>query len=488
MVNVGSDSLIKRLAQEAPDTSQVEDEFNSDDVYVFISLDLTNSTKFKSEQPHLWKFVISAFYDVVFDAYGINQYQSSLKNLTDEINIEFWKFVGDEVLLYADVYDCSEIHKIVKSTEEAVKKIIHWISEKITEPYKCQKRCSEKSSKCDCSFYEVNYQSCKITDILKKSLDVKATVWLALCGKDEKARNIVYKKSSAMENWFQSYNFDFLGPEIDEGFRIAKYAVSGRVVVSPFLANTLYLSANEGNDNDLKTIVENHFAIVSYQKLKGIWNDRFFPIVMYSSSLRDFHTKWDYDEIELPTYSEIRISGFSSKRCEVGYLTKILNDVNLSREVKSIVELLRNTRHIRVDKKHPNPPMEIHVACAIFNEERMLMVKKHDVRGLEFGCVHISPATVNWQNAIIEGYKAKYNLEIFVEEDPVPVATYVYQKSHKKKALGLIVIGKLCSCDKSTQFIPMNLQQISETKDRTVPNFKENSQKAFSIYENLAKA
>ena len=488
MVNAESDSLIKKLAQKALDISQVEDEFNSDDVYVFISLDLTNSTKFKSEQPHLWKFVISAFYDVVFDAYGINQYQSLLKNLPDEISVKFWKFVGDEVLLYVDVYDCSEIYKIVKSTDEAIKKIINWISEKITEPYECQKKCSEKGSERGCLFYEANYQSCKIADILKKSLDVKATVWLALCGKNEKARNIVYKKSSAMGNWFQSYNFDFLGPEIDEGFRIAKYAVKGRLVVSPFLANTLYLSANESNNFKEISEIKNNFAIVSYQKLKGIWNDRFFPIVMYSSTLKDFHTEWDYDEIELPTYSEIRISGFSNKRCEVGYLTKILNDVNLSREVKSIVELLKNMCHVRVDKKHPNPPMEIHVACAIFNEERMLMVKKHDVRGLEFGCVHISPATVNWQNAIIEGYKAKYNLEIFVEEDPVPVATYVYQKSRKKKALGLIVIGKLCSCDKSTQFIPMNLQQISATKDRTVPNFKENSQKAFSIYENLAKA
>lgn len=184
----------------------------------------------------MWKRVISSFYDAVFDAYGINQYQSLLKNLPDEINVKFWKFVGDEVLLYVDVYNCLEIYKIVKSTDEAVKKIINWIFEKVTEPYECQKKCSEKDSKCDCSFYEENYSSCVIEDILKKSLGVKSTVWLALCGKNEKARNITYKKTSATEDWFQGDGFDFLGPEIDEGFRIAKYAVKNRVVVSPFLA------------------------------------------------------------------------------------------------------------------------------------------------------------------------------------------------------------------------------------------------------------
>lgn len=51
MVSAESDSLIKKLAQEAPNMPQVEDGIDFDDVYVFISLDLTNSTKFKNEQP-----------------------------------------------------------------------------------------------------------------------------------------------------------------------------------------------------------------------------------------------------------------------------------------------------------------------------------------------------------------------------------------------------------------------------------------------------
>ena len=467
--------------QEAPEMFCKESPIDLDGVYVFISLDLTNSTKFKSEQPKLWKPVISAFYDKVLTAYGVNQYQSLLKNLTDEISVEFWKFVGDEVLLYANVHDCRDILKLVKSTDEAVKKIIDWISEKVIGSYGCQKNCLESVNQVACSFYEANYLSCKIWDILKNTLGVKATVWLALCGSDEKSRNIIHKTASAMDDWFQSSNFDFLGPEIDEGFRIAKYSVKNRVVVSPILTSTLYLSDDESND--LQTIVENNFAIVSYQKLKGIWHDRFFPIVMYStSSFKNIHDEWNYDEIELPTYSEIKVSGSENERCKASYLPKILKDVNLFDEVNKIVALLKNTNYKRTDKKRPNQLMEIHVACATFNKHGLLMVKKHNVRGWEFGCVHISPTTLNWKYAITEGYKLKYAMNIVVDENPIPIATYMYQKSNNKVALGLIVVGELSSDEPPAQFVPMSLQQINKINDITVDSFKENSQKAFSAY------
>ena len=93
-------NLLEEIVEENPVLKSDDNSSNEDDVYAFVSLDLTNSTKFKNEQPNLWKKVIAAFYDVVFELYGINQYQPLLKDLPDEINVEFWKFVGDEVLLY----------------------------------------------------------------------------------------------------------------------------------------------------------------------------------------------------------------------------------------------------------------------------------------------------------------------------------------------------------------------------------------------------
>ena len=136
-------NLLEEIVEENPVLKSDDNSSNEDDVYAFVSLDLTNSTKFKNEQPNLWKKVIAVFYDVVFELYGINQYQPLLKDLPDEINVEFWKFVGDEVLLYVNVYDCKELYNIVRATDEAIQRAMNQISAKIALSYGCQKNCSE---------------------------------------------------------------------------------------------------------------------------------------------------------------------------------------------------------------------------------------------------------------------------------------------------------------------------------------------------------
>lgn len=485
MGDVEQASVINEILEKSPDISNYELSGYGSDVVVFISLDLTNSTKFKNKQPILWKKVISTFYDVVFETYGVNQYQALLKNLRNEINVEFWKFVGDEVLLYANVYNRIELYDVVKSTDEAVKKIIELISKKLGKFYGCERICSESNYSSECPVRSASPSSCKMDDILKTSLGVKATAWLALCGKNDESRNIIHVTSSATEGLFQNKTFDFLGPEIDEGFRIAKYAVKNRVVVSPFLAKAI--CSAESEDDDISTIAEQRFVIVSYQKLKGIWADRFFPIIMYFSSPKDIYAQFEYDEIELPTYSEIRVSGLNSKRCRVAYLEKILNDINLDHDAQAVINLLKDANYKRPHKEFPKQPVEIHVACAAFDENGLLFIHKHERRGWEFGCVKILSISDTWKNTITQGYKNKYSMSIDVDENPIPIATYVYQKYKNKTALGLIVLGRFISNEKQSDFVGKTLEEIESIHEENMVNdFKINVRKAFEIHEKLS--
>ena len=483
MDNLNSD-LLQSIIKETPVLESDDNLSDEDGVYVFISLDLTNSTKFKNEQPSLWKKVIATFYDVVFDFYGIKQYQSSLKDLdngSDDINVGFWKFVGDEVLLYVNVYNCREIYNIVRATDESIQKAMSQISTRISLPYDCKKKCSESNSECGCPFYKEKISYCNMDKILRNSLGIKATIWLAICGRDDKNRNIIHSTPSATDDFFQKETFDFLGPEIDEGFRIAKYAVKNRIVVSPFLANALYLSSN---DKDFPIIVEKNFKIVSYQKLKGIWHERLFPIVMYFPSFENIHKYLEYDEIELPTYSEIKNSGFDGERCQITYLQKILTDVHLENEADEIIRRLKNANYRRTDKKCTTSTTELHIACAFFNDKGLLMIHKHERRGWEFGCIHVTPSTNTWKKAITEGYHKKYALNISVPDNPIPIATYTYQKTkyENKTALGIIVLGKFLSSDGENDFKAMSSSQIQELSGDMVDDFKSNAQKAFDIY------
>lgn len=483
MDNVKKD-LLEEIVEENPVLNSDDNSSSEDDIYAFVSLDLTNSTKFKNEQPNLWKKVIAAFYDMVFEFYGINQYQSLLKNLPDEVNVEFWKFVGDEVLLYINVYDCKELYDIVRATDEAIQRAMSQISTKIALYYNCQKNCSEYSNACGCPFCQKDISYCNVEKILENSLGVKATVWLAICGREDKNRNIIHSTSSATNDLFQNEMFDFLGPEIDEGFRIAKYAVKNRIIVSPFLANALYSSSN---DKDFPIIAEKNFKIVSYQRLKGIWHDRLFPIVMYFPSLKNIHEYLEYDEIELSTYSEIRISGFEGERCKITYLSKIFEDVHLEKEANEIICRLKNENYKRIDKKLTTPLIELHVACAIFDKEGLLMIHQHKKRGWEFGCIHIVPVTTTWKEAITEGYNKKYGLNISVPDNPIPIATYTYQKYGNTTALGIIVLGNFLNSDKENDFKPMNSSQIQELGGEMVEDFKLNAQKAFDTYNAITK-
>ena len=110
------------------------------------------------------------------------------------------------------------------------------------------------------------------------------------------------------------------------------------------------------------------------------------------------------------------------------------------------------------------------------------MVHQHKERGWEFGCVHIVPVTTTWKKAITEGYKKKYGLNISVPDNPIPIATYTYQKYENTTALGIIVLGEFLTFDRENDFKPMTLEQIQELSGMRVNDFDTNAQKAFDAY------
>lgn len=64
---------------------------------------------------------------------------------------------------------------------------------------------------------------------------------------------------------------EFYGPDIDTGFRIAKLTKEAQLVLSFELAQML-MSYSDYRDNVL---------IVTFEKLKGVWNGNPYPIIWY---------------------------------------------------------------------------------------------------------------------------------------------------------------------------------------------------------------
>ena len=212
-------------------------------IYIFFSFDIVGSTKFKTKDEN-WPFAISRFYSTVYD------------ELSSKIpQIKVWKYLGDEILLYVPIRDFdspSKIYEIPKMVYDIQLDVAAIIQEEFSSP----------------------------------ELNVKSTIWIAgaqtvKSWQKEKNESLQidpnYKNISVhiQPGTKEEVVGDFLGPDMDIGFRVAKFAFHHKVVLSADFAYFLY-STRPGNCE-----IENELKIVSYEILKGVWNEQYYPIVWY---------------------------------------------------------------------------------------------------------------------------------------------------------------------------------------------------------------
>jgi hypothetical protein len=115
---------------------------------------------------------------------------------------------------------------------------------------------------------------------------------------------------------------DYLGPEMDTGFRISKFAHPGFMVVSFDLAELL---------GQVQTTTQVRAAIVGWEVLKGVWNEKPYPIIWIAP-----HECLGDDHKEFLPWSE-STNPLSSKWSELKEEEKIF-------EIKELAPVLQETR------------------------------------------------------------------------------------------------------------------------------------------------
>lgn len=259
-------------------------------VYVFVSFDLVNSTKFKYRNSH-W----------------VDMIKELIKTANNHwFGLDFWKFNGDELLYYTEMISISQlvliIHKLNKAANELEYELI-------------QKMSDDKN--------EIGFES----DLI----GIKTAIWLAVVSDDVNSLN---------SKLFDFDSVDFAGINMDEGFRMSKCAIQNKIIVDPKIAliitsvvdevvNNRFqnLSENEiskikelqkpdkfddvfwkflisqktSEDNyeirDMFKVVADNFRIVGYESCKGVWDDRPYPIIWYSDNWENTKDNIKYDEL-----------------------------------------------------------------------------------------------------------------------------------------------------------------------------------------------
>lgn len=210
-------------------------------IYIFYSIDLINSTKIKSILSN-WRSVI---YDFIVATVIFKD------SLREKMDINILKILGDEVIFYIKLENYDKIYYVFDLLN--------------SEIIKFQENYLEKDIK----------------------LKFKFTSWILHTIDND-------KKNNSIPFFFDNNNkFDFIGSEMDEGFRIAtSFARCGQTTISLELAYFILRFLKEENAE------YNPVYYLGLKELKGVWNGKKYPILWYSENHEKSINLMNYEQLE----------------------------------------------------------------------------------------------------------------------------------------------------------------------------------------------
>lgn len=405
----------KKVSVELPDTKTVSVDTNiihknNDKLFIFLSLDLCNSTKMKDITPN-WTEVITHLYNT----------KSPL------INMDLWKFIGDEVVFYAPYVGINELVNLIISSYEKIESLEN-----------------------------------ELTEIAKTSnpqikIEIKGTLWLSYVSDNSKTVNIRIREFN-----------EFIGKQIDEGFRMSVYSSSSKLLLDPkivFILLTLFsidateISSNSAYEHFAKNFLENMdpelkvactnklkelvngldprkkiskiiegIYFVQYEYLKGIWGEAPYPIFWYF----DQYEKLKYHEAinggpvsilyhqsekyyENPDHFQDQFRYYSRN------LFQLYSIVHADKEIIEILKVIANTEYESIPFSNGTAQLYYSIACVKDNKVLIAKrgLKRKHLRGVwEFGFKKHSSININ--DNIRNFCKDEFNLDV----DPITDGVY----------------------------------------------------------------
>lgn len=411
------------------------------DIYIFFSFDLENSTEYKSLHEDSWPSVFEQFYSVV------------VREMTTEFpEIKLWKYIGDEVLLNLRIQSQETIFCIPPKTFEIVKKLNFYIRNigKFSHPMLAIKAATWMA--------EMTYLApgAITQDTAKKYRNLEVIL------RDDSGNSVI----------------DFLGPEIDAGFRLSKYAVRNSLIMSANMAHYLYLNRDQITDK-YKYNPEETIKITDYEKLRGVWNNRGYPLVYYADNW-SLESQFYYDEhLHSPIYKK-----FEGELTPLSKIKTIYEHLNV--RPTNIDQILKENdppQNLNQIQKSTNPEKhsEVHCVAICFGENGKFLAARRssEKRFLpnvwEFGCGQLR-LNQSFDSILSESYLQDFNIEI--DKTTLKVISYYTITKPESVIPGIIFATKVRSIDtlkySSGKHQDARFLELSEIDALTGGNFVEN--------------
>jgi isopentenyldiphosphate isomerase len=263
--------------------------------------------------------------------------------------------------------------------------------------------------------------------------------------------------------------YDFLGPDIDAGFRASSHSAKHLLVLSAELG--WLLSGKCGPDFPPR------LRVVGYKQLKGVWSGRYYPIVVYHRDWNDLPKQLSYDDRF--TSEVIRRASGRSTLLEQS-LAKVFDETGRRGRAEKLAERIeKSTPPTTTAVKAAVPDdMEVHCAAVCFNEHGDVLVgkrpetKRVQAGRWEFGCGRLRNGQ-DFATCIKTDYLADFGVEVELvpAEDPVPIRTYAVTKSGRRVP-GIIFVAKILGKVTSPNFNREKHTEIKWLAPKDARNFE----------------
>lgn len=350
---------------------------NEKRLMLFLSYDITDSTRLKVIYHEKWPQIIDVLVRTKF------QYMN------------YWKFNGDEILYKRSIRSLDFMCRIIEEAYSHMRKI-----------------------------------NTKLTKIIN-NINVKATIWLALSESD--SLHYINNFSFAFED-----EVDFVGKNIDEGFRLTKCSSMNKIAIDPKIVyilldtydffrhpnhrNTSVRFYKSKNDCDFEAIERTlndvifKLHLVGYSKCKGVWDDNPYPVYWYYDNTQNAEIRYDefLNEQHLWQKNILAINKESSALSEYNNLDKIFEQMNVKKEIDEIYNLLTATGDVTVSATG-KANLYYMVVCINPKTNKVMIAKrsckrKHLKNVWDFG--NVKYQNVNMKDTIEKEYQNTFGIDI----------------------------------------------------------------------------
>ena len=210
---------------------------------------------------------------------------------------------------------------------------------------------------------------------------------------------------------------DFLGPDIDIGFRLGPHVAANVLAVSAELAFILL-------DHEDSMGLSGRLRIVGYKQLKGVWRGRPYPIIWYCADWEAIRQILPYDAV---LQSDLAKTAVESPAQVSETLPLIMQQIGLGQfpgEFRSSMKAPEPETELRYTSISRAKLAEVHCVAIVFDTSMRVLaarrpMDKERMPGIwEFGCAQIR-STHTVEDCLKEAYLEDFGAKIEVVNQPI---------------------------------------------------------------------